>query len=177
MEERDNMNSGRNEEDVMGQRDTADLGGNEGGVMMKQKISISDKWWFRAIITTLISAVISTLVVWCFNALKPADPQVKAALMQIEHFKTATQKDTLFIELAKGLTGKTDEQTVEKVKKDVLAYLSRAMEKYPTREEFAREKHRFIDKGAGVVWETKVENGNLSMYPVAAYTNKTDSVK
>lgn len=177
MEEPDNNDSGRNEEEIMEQPDVAVLGENEGGVMAKQEKSISDKWWFRAIITTLISAVISTLVVWGFNALKPADPQVKAALMQIEHFKTATQKDTLFIELAKGLTGKTDEQTVEKVKKDVLVYLSRAMEQYPTREEFAREKHRFIDKGSGVIWETKIENGNLSMYAVAAYTNKTDSVK
>ena len=98
-------------------------------------------------------------------------------LKQIEQLEKATQKDTLFIELAKELTGKTDEKTVEKVKNDVLAYLSRAMEQYPTREEFAREKHRFIDKGSGVVWETKVENGNMSMYAVAAYTNKTDSVK
>ena len=145
--------------------------------MEQQEKSISDKWWFRAIINALSSAVISTLVFWGFNALKPATPQDKAILKQIEQLEKATQKDTLFIELAKELTGKTDEKTVEKVKNDVLAYLSRAMEQYPTREEFAREKHRFIDKGSGVVWETKVENGNMSMYAVAAYTNKTDSVK
>jgi hypothetical protein len=145
--------------------------------MEQQEKSISDKWWFRAIINALSTAVISALVYWGFNALKPATPQDKAILKQIEQLEKATQKDTLFIELAKELTGKTDEKTVEKVKNDVLAYLSRAMEQYPTREEFAREKHRFIDKGSGVVWETKVENGNMSMYAVAAYTNKTDSVK
>ena len=145
--------------------------------MEQREKSISDKWWFRAIINALSTAVISALVYWGFNALKPATPQDKAILKQIEQLEKATQKDTLFIELAKELTGKTDEKTVEKVKNDVLAYLSRAMEQYPTREEFAREKHRFIDKGSGVVWETKVENGNMSMYAVAAYTNKTDSVK
>ena len=145
--------------------------------MEQQEKSISDKWWFRAIINALSTAVISALVYWGFNALKPATTQDKAILKQIEQLEKATQKDTLFIELAKELTGKTDEKTVEKVKNDVLAYLSRAMEQYPTREEFAREKHRFIDKGSGVVWETKVENGNMSMYAVAAYTNKTDSVK
>ena len=145
--------------------------------MEQREKSISDKWWFRAIINALSTAVISALVYWGFNALKPATPQDKAILKQIEQLEKATQKDTLFIELAKELTGKTDEKTVEKVKNDVLAYLSRAMEQYPTREEFAREKHRFIDKGSGVVWETTVENGNMSMYAVAAYTNKTDSVK
>ena len=45
------------------------------------------------------------------------------------------------------------------------------MEQYPTREEFAREKHRYIDKEKGVIWESKMENGYMSIYAVAPYTN------
>ena len=80
--------------------------------MEQREKSISDKWWFRAIINALSTAVISALVYWGFNALKPATPQDKAILKQIEQLEKATQKDTLFIELAKELTGKTDEKTV-----------------------------------------------------------------
>ena len=98
-----------------------------------------------------------------FDAVKPTSPQVELQM----------QKDSMFIELAQELTGKHDTQTVERVKHDVLSYLSKTMEQYPTREEFAREKHRYIDKEQGVIWESKMENGNMSIYAVAPYTNKT----
>lgn len=130
-----------------------------------EKQSILNKWWFQTVINALITAVISTVVYWVFDAVKPTSPQVK---LQME-------KDSMFIELAQELTGKHDTQTVERVKHDVLSYLSKAMEQYPTREEFAREKHRYIDKVQGVVWESKMENGNMSIYAVAPYTNKTEA--
>ena len=84
-------------------------------------------------------------------------------------------KDSMFIELAQELTGKHDTQTVERVKHDVLSYLSKAMEQYPTREEFAREKHRYIDKEQGIIWESKMENGNMSIIAVAPCTNTTEA--
>lgn len=141
--------------------------------MGKRHNSISSKWWFQTIINTLIAAVIY----WGFNAIKPSDPQVKAALLQIEQLKTATQKDALFIELAQELTGKKDTQTVERIKHDVLSYLAKAMNQYPTREEFVREKHRFIDKEQGIIWESKMENGNMVLYAVAPYTNSIHEIQ
>lgn len=126
--------------------------------------SISKKWWFQTIINALITTVISTGVYWVCDALKPTSPQVELQM----------QKDSMFIELAQELTGKHDTQTVERVKHDVLSYLSRTLSKYPTREEFAREKHQFIDKVQGVIWESKMENGNMSIYAVAPYTNKAE---
>jgi len=130
------------------------------------KESILDNWWFKTSINALITAVISTCVCWVYDVAKPTSPQVELQM----------KKDSMFIELAQGLTGKHDTQTVERVKHDVLSYLSKAMEQYPTREEFAREKHRFIDKAQGVIWESRMENGNMSIHAVAPYTNKTDEV-
>jgi len=133
--------------------------------MEEQGKSVLNKWWFQTSVNALITAVISTGVCWLYDTVKPTPPQVELQM----------QKDSMFIELAQGLTGKNDTQTVERVKHDVLSYLSKAMEQYPTREEFAREKHRFIDRAQGVIWESKVENGNMSMYAVAPYTNTTEA--
>ena len=112
-----------------------------------------------------MTAAISAVVYWVFDAVKPTSPQVELQM----------QKDSMFIELAQELTGKHDTQTVERVKHDVLSYLSKAMEQYPTREEFAREKHRYIDKEQGIIWESKMENGNMSIIAVAPYTNTTEA--
>lgn len=106
--------------------------------------------------------------------IKPTDPQTKAALLQVEQLKKSNEKDTLIRELTQRLTGQSDSQTVERVRSDVLTYLVKALNQYPTREEFAREKHRFIDTQKEVIWETKIENGNMIVYAVAPYTNKTD---
>ncbi len=129
------------------------------------KQSILNKWWFKTAINALITAAISAVVCWIFDAVKPTSKQVELQM----------QKDSMFIELAQELTGKHDTQTVERVKHDVLSYLSKAMEQYPTREEFAREKHRYIDKEQGIIWESKMENGNMSIYAVAPYTNTTEA--
>ena len=129
------------------------------------KQSILNKWWFQTAINALMTAAISAVVYWVFDAVKPTSPQVELQM----------QKDSMFIELAQELTGKHDTQTVERVKHDVLSYLSKAMEQYPTREEFAREKHRYIDKEQGIIWESKMENGNMSIIAVAPYTNTTEA--
>ena len=136
------------------------------------KKPLSERWWFRAIITALISSGIY----FFFNMIKPTDPQTKAALLQVEQLKKSNEKDTLIRELTQRLTGQSDSQTVERVRSDVLAYLVKALNQYPTREEFAREKHRFIDIQKEVIWETKIENGNMIVYAVAPYTNKMDKV-
>ena len=129
------------------------------------KQSILNKWWVQTAINALMTAAISAVVYWVFDAVKPTSPLVELQM----------QKDSMFIELAQELTGKHDTQTVERVKRDVLSYLSKAMEQYPTREEFAREKHRYIDKEKGVIWESKMENGNMSLIAVAPYTNTTEA--
>ena len=129
------------------------------------KQSILNKWWVQTAINALMTAAISAVVYWVFDAVKPTSPLVELQM----------QKDSMFIELAQELTGKHDTQTVERVKHDVLSYLSKAMEQYPTREEFAREKHRYIDKEQGIIWESKMENGNMSLIAVAPYTNTTEA--
>ena len=81
------------------------------------KQSILNKWWFQTAINALMTAAISAVVYWVFDAVKPTSPQVELQM----------QKDSMFIELAQELTGKHDTQTVERVKHDVLSYLSKAM--------------------------------------------------
>jgi len=132
-------------------------------------------------LNALIAAIITVIVTWTWEVLKPVDPRVEAQLkqfdVQIKQAETATKKDELMIALTKKLTGKVDDQTVEMVMQDVMDYLARAMQQYPTKEEFAREKHRFIDKSQGVIWEAKMDNGNMSLLAVGPYTNNTVEVK
>ena len=131
----------------------------------------------NALITTIITVSLNLFV----DKFKSVDPRVEAQLKQLDaqinQAETATQRDEMMIALAKRLTGKVDDQTVEMVKQDVMDYLARAMQQYPTKEEFAREKHRFIDKAQGVIWEAKMDNGNMSLLAVAPYTNNTVKVK
>lgn len=161
---------------------------------MKGNSFLDNKWVVTAI-NALITTIITVSLTLIVDKFKPVDPRVEAQLKQFDaqvkqadaHIKqfdaqikqaeTATKKDELMIALTKRLTGKVDDQTVEKVKQDVMDYLARAMQQYPTKEEFAREKHRFIDKAQGVIWEAKMDNGNMSLLAVAPYTNNTVEVK
>ena len=80
------------------------------------------------------------------------------------------------VALAERLTGKVDDATVERVRRDVVRYLGDSLRNYPTREEFNRDKNRHIDKKNGVVWEERMEDGNLMLVPVSAYTNENTKI-
>lgn len=140
----------------------------------KNRTKAAQKWYTKgltgvattALITTIVSVAVSLIV----DAVKPIDSRVK---VQMDQLKIAMEKDALFIDLAKQLTGRVDSETVDRVKKDVIAYLANSLEKYPTKEEFFRENHRYVDKEQGVIWESRMENGNMTIYAVGPYTNET----
>lgn len=138
----------------------------------------TQKWYNKGLIgvatTALITTIVSIAVTLIVDTVKPIDPRVKAQMNQL---KLAGEKDALLIELAKQLTGSVDSETVEQVKKDVISYLANSLENYPTKEEFFREKHRYVDKGQGVIWESRMENGNMTIYAVGAYTNNTSNAE
>lgn len=121
--------------------------------------------------TAVVTAVVAALVNWLVARVTPLDPRIEAQLKQIE---TATEKDSLIIELARRTTGNTDSQTVERVRQELTAFLSAKLTEYPTREEFFRENHRYVDEKKGVIWQTEFRDGNLYSYVVAAYTNNVD---
>lgn len=127
--------------------------------------------WFQLTATSLITTVVSVGAAFLFDHFGPVNPQVEK---QIEQLEKSIQKDEWFITLAQELTGKVDTQTVERVKKEVVAYLGRALGNYPTRDEFAREKHRYIDKEKGVVWESRMEDGRMFLMAVESYTNQME---
>jgi len=124
------------------------------------------------VVTAVVSSAITCVVERTIDLLSPVDPKIEAYINQLNK---AQEKDEWMIELARQTTGNADSQTVARVKSELVSYLGHALTGYPTREEFAREKHRFIDKVKGVVWETKVEDGNMSMYTVGPWTNNTTS--
>lgn len=136
-------------------------------------------------ISTAVSAVVSTLITTItgclMDAFKPVDPRVVEQIENLrastEHLKAASQKDALFIELARTVTGQADAKTVEKVKREVIDYLTKALKGYPTWDEFNRDRHRYVDKAQGIVWENRIENGCMYMHAVAPYTNNVDGVQ
>lgn len=130
--------------------------------------------WISVALTALISTVVTLGVTLVVDMIKPVDPRVQ---LQIEHLERGMKKDDMFISLTEKLTGRVDEQTVETVKSNVLAHLAGALTKYPTRDEFMREKHRYVDETEGVVWESSMENGNMILRPVGPYTNGISQVE
>ena len=124
-------------------------------------------------INALVAAVVTVVVSLIVDALKPVDKRIQA---QMDHLKLVVEKDTLIIDVAKRLKGNIDQETVERVKQDVIGYLAKSLEEYPTKEEFFREKHRYIDKEQGLIWESRMENGNMILLPVAPYTNNSEKV-
>ena len=74
--------------------------------------------WFQLTATSLITTVVSVGAAFLFDRFGPVNPQVEK---QIEQLEKSIQKDEWFITLAQELTGKVDTQTVERVKKEVVA--------------------------------------------------------
>lgn len=56
-------------------------------------------------------------------------------------------------------------------------HLAGVMTKYPTKDEFMREKHRYIDEADGAIWESSMENGNMILRTVEPYTNGMPQVE
>ena len=130
--------------------------------------------WISVALSAFISAVVTVGVTLAVDMIKPVDPRLQ---LQIEHLERSMKKDDMFITLTEKLTGRVDEQTVETVKSNVLSHVAGALTKYPTRDEFMREKHRYIDEADGLVWESCMENGNMILRPVGPYTNALPQVE
>ena len=130
-----------------------------------KRTTVADRWFkrdcFPTVMNSLITAIIAAVVAFVVDIVNP-------------RARMAEKKDELFIELAERLTGKVDTETVERVKKDLIDHLENAMRNYPTKEEFARDKNRHVDKKLGVVWEERMEDGHMFLVPVSAYTNENE---
>jgi len=126
--------------------------------------------WISVALSAFISAIVTVVVTLVVDMIRPVDRRVK---LQIEQLERSMKKDDMLIGLAEKLTGRVDDQAVETVKTNVLEYLAGVLTKYPTKDEFMREKHRYVDEADGVVWESSMEGGKMILRAVAPYTNGT----
>lgn len=118
--------------------------------------------WMVILISSILSGIGTKIVDSVCDSLRTEDP-LRKKLMEREDF---------YIKLAEKMTGKVDEETVNKVKSDLIIYLSSAMTNYTTKADFERGKNRHEDKELGIVWEERMENGSLFLVPVSTVTNK-----
>lgn len=123
--------------------------------------------WVVILVSSILSGIGTKIVDSACDSLRPEDP-VKKKLME---------REDLYIKLAEKMTGKVDEETVNKVKSDLIVYLSTAMTNYTTKAEFERGKNRLVDKKHGVVTEMRMIDGHLHLVAVGPATNETENVK
>ena len=123
--------------------------------------------WVVILVSSILSGIGTKIVDSVCDSLRPEDP-VKKKLME---------REDLYIKLAEKMTGKVDEETVNKVKSDLIVYLSSAMTNYTTKAEFERDKNRMVDKEHGVVNELRMIDGNLHLVTVGLATNETEGAR
>ena len=123
--------------------------------------------WMVILISSILSGIGTKIVDSVCDSLRTEDP-LRKKLMEREDF---------YIKLAEKMTGKVDEETVNKVKSDLIVYLSSAMTNYTTKAEFERDKNRMVDKKHGVVTELRMIDGDLHLVAVGPATNETENVK
>ena len=123
--------------------------------------------WVVILVSSILSGIGTKIVDSVCDSLRPEDP-VKKKLME---------REDLYIKLAEKMTGKVDEESVNKVKSDLIAYLSTAMTNYTTKAEFERGKNRLVDKEQGVIYELKMSNGGLHLLVEEPITNETNGAK
>lgn len=108
---------------------------------------------------------------------KAHEAAIKAYDAAANEHASAAQLNDMFVNLAKELTGKTDEATVARVKQDIQDFLLKTLSNYPTKQEVERDRNIIVDKEGGVIYQTRMENGRLTLYAIAPYTNETEVVE